>query len=341
LNGDYALSTLPGAPRLAAEMGVSYMTARQVVKYLIDGGVLERASTGRLRIADMPHSLQVAMIEPWGYANNMWALCIKKVIAEFKGNLRIICYTHSDDPIIMEALNGDFDLIFMQPPAVDSSPMQIERYQQVKDKLIMACNDLSVHGIRSLLGSPTNSIEMLVRHLTDCGHNSIDCLNTQPCVEEICDRIDIWRQSLKKLGLAGELHNHPVVPFESALKPAYEHSVELIDAGALNANAVFCTTVDAAAGLYRACWERGIKVGEDISICSFGEYERARMMTPALCTIETPDPSDQIRNIIKQFIPGGKKTGQLVYRPNGFKFYEGESVSLAKDSFSLKALNNL
>ena len=52
LSGDYEFSSIPGAQRLASEVGVSYLTARQAVQRLIDEKVLERQDTGRLKIAD-------------------------------------------------------------------------------------------------------------------------------------------------------------------------------------------------------------------------------------------------------------------------------------------------
>ena len=70
-NGDFSLSSIPGAQKLARETGCSYLTVRQAVQKLINDGVLRRGVTGRLDIANSPHKkakLKVAVIKPsWQY----------------------------------------------------------------------------------------------------------------------------------------------------------------------------------------------------------------------------------------------------------------------------------
>ncbi len=48
--GDYLLNDLPGERKLAADTGVSYMTARKAVLAMIEEGKLAREANGKLYV---------------------------------------------------------------------------------------------------------------------------------------------------------------------------------------------------------------------------------------------------------------------------------------------------
>ena len=52
--------------------------------------------------------------------------------------------------------------------------------------------------------------------------------------------------------------------------------------------AILCDDDLLAAGAYKAAVERGLKVGRDVSIVGFDDIELARMLEPALTTVEIP-----------------------------------------------------
>src|SRR5476649_2533589 len=84
--GDYALNTIPAERQLAAETGVSYMTARRAVKELLSDGWIVRAPNGRLEIGrnktstDAPR--QIAVLAPTFNSPNIeiWRMAIDKVV---------------------------------------------------------------------------------------------------------------------------------------------------------------------------------------------------------------------------------------------------------------------
>jgi LacI family transcriptional regulator, galactose operon repressor len=324
--GDYAFSSLPGAQKLAGEMGVSYLTARQAVKYLIDRGAVERLSTGRLQVigqVSKNDGPMVALITPfWNFSQ--WHSKIRSEVDAAQGKLRIVAYAHNDDPIITEALDGEFDIFFIMLPG-EPGPMLIERLKKINGKVVVLFNDMTKHNLRSLLGAPISKLEEMLEGLINTGHQRIDCLNTQPNVQDIRDRVSLWEKTLKKHSIEGVLYNFPVQPFEVPGDPAYTHAKEILSREKIP-DAIFCTTVEQAAGAYRACWELGLVVGEDISVCCFGEYEKARMMTPALCTVRSPDPGPMIGKIIKNLSTVKKYPDKMLYRPEGSEIFWGESI---------------
>lgn len=329
-SGDYAFATMPGAHKLAGEMGVSYLTARKAVKHLIDHGVVERLDTGRLQVrrkAVKTTGPMVALITPfWNFST--WHMGVRKEVAACNGKLRIVAYTHNDDPIITEALDGDFDIIFVMLPSSTPGPMLIERLKKIRRKVVVMFHDMTEYGFRTLVGAPFSELEKLIEKLIENGHKRIDCLNTQPFEREMLLRVGVWEDMLKKHSIKGKFYNYPVEPFESPIEPAYEHAKEILQQGKVDT--IFSSTVDSVRGIYRASWELGLKPGVDFSVFSFGEYERAKMLTPALATIVSPDPGSTIRQMINDIL--SENYEKLLYRPEGAYIAWGESIKNIKDS---------
>lgn len=53
-----------------------------------------------------------------------------------------------------------------------------------------------------------------------------------------------------------------------------------------NATCVVCATDNIALGVHRACYELGINIPEDLSICGFGGYRVGEMLSPSLTTVQ-------------------------------------------------------
>ena len=80
-------------------------------------------------------------------------------------------------------------------------------------------------------------------------------------------------------------------------------------------------------GLIRYCHDNKIKVGEDISVCSFGQPEMARTFIPSITIIDRPNPFPQAEAIIEDFISGDNS--RLLYRPDDGDLIIGESTGPA------------
>lgn len=51
------------------------------------------------------------------------------------------------------------------------------------------------------------------------------------------------------------------------------------------ASCVICATDNIAIGVHRACYELGIKIPDDLSLCGFGGYRVGEMVSPSLTTV--------------------------------------------------------
>ena len=347
--GDYSFTSLPGAQKLAAETGVSYLTARQAIQKLIDDGVLKRLENGRMDICCPTvvsrKGLNIVYIRPsYSGAYSVWDSVLQQVADKFNCGFRVINYSHDDDPIIFDALDGDFDLVFLQFHRND--PLFLEKLKKKRDRLVTLFHDLTDCGIRCLDGPSPQRISTLMDYLYQLGHRNIDCFNSEPESPTVAQRIAEWRRNIKRLGCRGEVHNYPVRPFVPSIIRAYEAMNELITRKQFNASAIFTITAESAMGIMRSCYEHGIMVPRDLSLCSFGNPEKAAMMIPSLTIVNRPDPTTEIIEIFEYYLGLGGDAARLMYRPENYdSLLIGESTGIAatavqninQDSYKIKS----
>ena len=234
--------------------------------------------------------------------------------------------TTSTDTTIDDALNGSFDLIFIQLPETPP-PRLLERMSKCSDKIVTLFQDYTAYGIRSLEGAQISSVNVMMQTLLDRGHRSIDyiqILSAAPS-RDLSLRRQHWQNFLDIHGLEGRAHTRSVPDYSERQFYALELCRELLEHHPLP-DAFFCATVPIAVGMYRACFEAGIRIGKDISVFSFGGTQDARLMTPALATILNPEVEQLIRDLVLQYSPGGKKSGRLLYQSDKIEIFEGESL---------------
>ncbi|MFG0247350.1 MAG: substrate-binding domain-containing protein [Phycisphaeraceae bacterium JB051] len=335
-NGVYAVHSLPGERKIASEMGVSYVTARQAIQHLVGANVLNRKSNGRLKVNhehdELKQGLRVAMVFPFhvdGGAYRFWYDMLKHGLSEIGGTLIPMAYTHWDDPQILRAINGDLDGIFIVPPE-QMPPILRQRIGGSTAKVVTLWHDLTDMGIPCLDGSGPENVELLIEHLAQLGHQKIDCFNVQPLNDVIEHRIECWRKALKKRGLTGQLHNRPVRAFEWVGEASKDYMNELMDSEQLGASAVFCTVSASARGVYRAAIEHGCEIGRELGICTFGELRESMLLCPSLTTVDTTDKK-QLCKLVNKFFKWMQDKdapwlGPLVVRPQTANLFIGEST---------------
>jgi len=313
--GEYPAGKLPPLRKLAADMGVSYLTARHAIKTLeASGGCRTRASRPL-----------AAMITPlWAYTE--WHRAVKGEVEAKGGQVRFIAYGSDTDPNISEAISeGNFDLIFLFLPDREDSRL-IELVSKARDRVVVMFRDMSAYGIRCLEGADPLCIERFLELLVARGHRRIDAFGRDvDLITGAGNRYRVWRDWLDRHGVEGTFHEMPHRSFDPDDVSAAEFCRKKLAAGEL-ADAVFCFNPTLAFGLYRACFEHGIMPGRDISVFAFGDPEKARLMTPALATVRNVGVEKTIRDIIAEYCPGAVRSERLNFRLEDTDIYEGESI---------------
>ncbi len=327
-NGEYPGGKLPPLRQLADSIGVSYLTARKAVKELKDSGLIAESSRKFVIERKAAKRPQVCMITPfWVFTE--WHRIIRDVTNKYGGYVHFVTYGSETDPAIAEALSYDFDVVFANLPPGRKNADIIKRLQKLAKKAVVLFHDKTDLGIRSLLGASPEATRIIMQKLYDHGCRSIDIIGTGEKYNTDVDlRAVVWRQFLDEHNMQGELFNPLIKPFEHSENVGYHYCTELLGHRPLP-DAFFCMTPALAMGLYRACYERGIQVGKDISVFSFGHQAFAGIMTPALATVDTSSQAEPlVDELIRQYLPGNEPDDRLLFRSDKYKIIWGESLKL-------------
>lgn len=313
--GEYPAGKLPPLRKLAADMGVSYLTARHAVK------TLKEAGWNRTRAARP----LVAMVTPlWAFTE--WHRAVRNSTEALGGQVRFIAYASDTDPNISEAINeNEYDVIFLSLPDREDSRL-LELVSRENDRVVVMFRDMSMYGIRSLLGADPVYIERFLELLVERGHRRIDAFGRDTDIRAGAgDRYRIWRNWLERHGIEGRFHemkHQPFVPDDARAADFCRRKFAAEEFG----EAVFCFNPTLASGFYRACFEHGLVPGRDISVFAFGDQEKAMLMTPALATVMNVGVEETIRDIIAEYCPGATRSEVLTFRLKHTEIHEGESL---------------
>lgn len=329
--GDYLLHELPGERRIAEDAGVSYMTARKAILELIAQAVLVRDASGKLQVAPgylhEQRQIQAAFLFP-AYPSTYLAHCrlAAAQAAERSGvALRPVQYVHWHDPVVRDSLAGADAAIVM----ADTEPMPDRVLEQLKaSRVVMLDADLTAHRIPSITLFPDDHIRSLLEHLWSLGHRRIACVNTQGHDAEIERRIGLWRSFLADRGGEGALWSDPAPAYHDPTPRAHRLVGRLLSRGELDATALYCTTQPAALGALRACWDQGVAIGSEFSVCTVNNEPTGRYICPSLTGLEMPDMGPILSRCYEWFLHGPRQwPGELLLQPDRPTLLKGESTA--------------
>ncbi|MCW8346412.1 LacI family DNA-binding transcriptional regulator [Vibrio sp. ZSDZ65] len=126
---------------------------------------------------------------------------------------------------------------------------------------------------------------LATEHLIQKGHQHIGCVTGQLSKVDSRDRLQGFRNALSQYGI--DYNPHAVVEGRFDHKCNHEAIRRLLDRD-IPLTAIFCMNDNIAMTAYSLCIERGLTVGEDISIIGFDNVSFGQYMTPGLTTIDFP-----------------------------------------------------
>ena len=330
--GDYLLDSIPGERKLAEETGVSYMTARRAVQQLLDEEVLIRNPAGSLdvhpRFSKRNKPAEVVLLcpsYPSSYLTQLRSVVSDCAIKRGIG-LRPAQFVHWDEKTVMEAAEQAKGT-FLIPYGPEIPSRLIVPFQT--NKVVILDGDFTRDGLPSIRLFSDKCIERVLEHLHKLGHRHIDCINTQNRNPEIDRRIDIWERWRERRGIAGELHDDPAPFFTDPTIVAYRMMARIVDEKRSKATAFIGTTCPAAIGAIRACWERGLQVGKDVSICTVNIEPPAEFFCPSITGLNTPDLTEVLGQCFDWFGSRLSWRGPELLEPKESILFEGESTGRA------------
>lgn len=335
--GDYLLNDLPGERKLAADTGVSYMTARKAVLAMIKEGMLARTANGKLYVDPTyrrsKSRLDVVFLYP-AYPSdhlNQCRLLVTDVANQYDVAIRPVQYVHWDDPIVWDALAGADGVLLI--PSTESVPAHvIERFSGSVGRLVVFDGEMTQHDIPSIRLYPSAHIEALFEHVYRLGHRQIDFLNSQGHNEEIDRRVEQWQEWSVRHDVQSKIWDEPAPPYTDPTPYAYRLAKRLLRSWSSKSGptALMCASQPAAIAAMRACYEQGLIVGQDLSIAAINTVN-GRYLCPSLTGLELPDIAPLMERVFDAFShPSGEWKGPVLLEPESPVLFEGESMTQAK-----------
>lgn len=327
--GDYLLDSIPGERKIAEETGVSYMTARRAVLRLLDQEVLVRQPSGALdvhpayaRRAKLAEAVLLYPAYPSTYLTQLRSFVSD--FAEKRGiGLRPVQFVHWDERTILEAVEQAKGTLII--PSGSHIPARLFKPFR-KNKVAILDGDFSQKKIPSIRLFADKCIASVLKHLHGLGHLHVDCINSQNRNGEIIRRIDLWKSWKEGSGVRGELWDDPAPNFTDPTVSAYRLMSRLLDEKRSQATAIVATTCPAAIGAIRACWEHGVEVGKELSICAMNIEPPAQFFCPSITGLSTPDLSSVLEQCFDWFFNGDQWHGPQLIEPKESILFEGEST---------------
>jgi hypothetical protein len=334
--GDYPQGLLPGERVLAAQSGVSHMTARKAVQRLIQQGILVRSANGRLKVkssrAGRTGGMQIALLAPAHLSRNEeWIrVALERAAENFQARIRPVDFVHWDDPVIPETLRN-FDGVFFVPYGEALPERLLPHFRNNGRKPLVSFElNLTAWGVPSLDLFPAAAVQRLLNHLFELGHRQVDCLATQPANLIIQERIAQWRLWCALHGTPGRLIQEPVNSYESGFDKAYTVMSRECRQNRFHTTALLGVSLVEALGALRAFHEQGLRVGRDVSVCAVNDEGLARFLWPSLTSLELPDPAPYLKICLEWMARGGRNwSGPLLLQIPEVPLFKGGSTGPA------------
>ena len=327
--GDYFVDSIPGERRLAEETGVSYMTARRAVTQLLEEKVLIRQASGALEVhpdyTKQVNPTEVVLLYPAypsSYLTQLRVLVSEAAVRRGL-SLRPVQFVHWDEQALVDVVaQAKGTLVIPYGPVIPAR--QLKHFTD--NKVVILDGDFTSDGLPSIRLFSDACIVRVLDHLWELGHRRIDCINTQNRNSEIDRRIGIWEQWLIRRNCQGSLHDDPAPVFSDPTIVAHRLMSKLLDNRQSEATALIATTCPAAIGAIRACYERNVVVGTDLSICAVNLEPPAEFLCPSITGLNTPDLSDELGKCFEWFASDKPWRCPMLLEPEDSILFEGEST---------------
>ncbi len=211
-------------------------------------------------------------------------------------------------------------ILFLDFQVNPSELQDIDRYQ---DRMVMVGPNPSTFCNHQLSVDNLYGGYLAAKHLLQKGHRKIIFLSGEPHFDDARQRMQGCERALAEFGLSKKDIVIKFGPYSEEW--GYEAGRDLLQKHK-DCTAVLAGDDEIAAGVYTACRELGLQVGEDISVMGYDDMFFARHLYPSLTTIAQPmeemgnQAASAIMDLIYQVDTIGRST---LLRP---KLIERQSV---------------
>lgn len=327
-NGVYDITPLPGAPALAQELGVSYVTMRRAMRILLDENSVCQLDNGRLSVnVRQQSSLKVAIITPPVFPNeNKWVRAVHRSAEKFDCLYHHIIAADSTEKAVFDVLDSDYDIIFIM--SVEYPALLLNKMLKVKDKIVTIFRNYTHLGFRCFDGYSPDVLDILFAYLSKRGYRSVDCFYTMTtgAVKENW-RYDAWKSALLKYGFTGKAYYAQITPPEPLRENAFKFFRSLYEQKKFkDTEVIFASSPIVAQAILRVLADNKVKVPDDIGVVSIGEPEIATFNTPSITGIGTPDLQAKCDEIFQHYLGIKVQPDKLFFNHQAEEFRKMDNV---------------
>lgn len=301
LQGEYAKEPLPSTRDLAAELGVSKFTVLRAYREAEARGAVKLAGGRRLAVPKGKRPLEAVFAVPAADTPNsfLWFASLDAVVAKRGGRATLVDYDGPSDSRLLKALQGRFDVFFLNPPGQISAVLG-RLLDKRQHRVVSLYSDLPEWDIWGVDNMPAAAVDLLIFHLAAKGAREIHLVGSQSLRGRQAQLAERWADRLGAVGARGE-----------RFFPEKE-GTNLPKAGALQAKrllavcprpvAVIFADLPAAIGGYRAFWEAGLLPGRDVLAACLSCEPEPPYFTPSLTSIVAPSRTSVLEEAIDQIL---------------------------------------
>jgi DNA-binding LacI/PurR family transcriptional regulator len=173
-------------------------------------------------------------------------------------------------------------LILLLPASILEHPQHANIMPQIIERIDnIICLERSIYGLPALVFDVAAAAQLAVEHLIGLGHRRIGFLSLSD------ERLDGYKRTLGMHNIPFDESLMRVVDGGHILSTAYDCAVSLLKAHP-DMTALFASNDEGAIAAMAAIQDCGMKVPDDIAIASVDDTEFARMVRPALTTVNVP-----------------------------------------------------
>ena len=212
--------------------------------------------------------------------------CFNGIVVESKRrNYDVLLYTHDSfepDLLTDSLLDGRVDGLVFLAPHVGSSVLHRTAAEGIPFSVL---SGPAIDPAPAFNCDNTAGVAAAMVHLVELGHTKIAHLYGNLGMVDGRERLEGFRRGLQD----AELQERPewVAGGAFSTETAHEHAIRILSLPD-RPTAIVCANDEMAAGVYRAAWELGIRVPDELSVVGFDDSSAARLILPPLTSVHQP-----------------------------------------------------
>ena len=278
---------LPSERQLAAQFGVSHMTARHAVTDLVESELLERRPQSgiyvrpqtREKLSRLTLNL-ICLPEDSSITRSFLHLGTQEA-ARRGWRTRITRLHHGyERPLVRAVRGGEPSLVFLGIPALWSS--LCDAMEHAAGRAALVGNRLDERGIPSVQADDVLAVQMAVKHLHEAGHSKIGLVSRDPDHPISSTQIAAWRSACAYVEDDFQRRLIRVESDNVALRMQHAHKAvsRYLAAHKTEVTAIIGLDDEVILGALAACHDAAHPVPHDMSLVNIGDSPLLQFARP-------------------------------------------------------------